>query len=234
MKKLSLAARLFSLVLAAAMLFSLASPVGAVGSGDTLRYEKVDNRAVSASLLQPLQEEAEETAAYADTDMVRVSIVLENASTLEAGFSTANIAANAAAMNYRKGLRDSQTAMTAAIEKATHEKLDVAWNLTLAANLISANVPYGQIETIEKVPGVKAVVVEPRYEPAVVSKEETADPNMGTSSEMIGSPATWGRPAIPAQARGSPSLTPASIPIISPSPLPDWTTPWRKEPSWRV
>lgn len=191
MKKSSLSVRLFSLVLAAAMLFSLASPVGATGSSHTLHYEKVDNRAVSASLLQPVQEEADETTTYADTDMVRVSIVLEKASTLEAGFSTANIAANAAAMNYRKGLQAGQSAMTAAIEQATHEKLDVAWNLTLAANIISANVPYGQIETIEKVPGVKTVVIEPRYDPAVVSKEETADPNMGTSSEMIGSPATW-------------------------------------------
>ena len=103
-------------------------------------------------------------------DIVRVSIVLEKASTLNAGFSTMGIAQNAAAMRYRKDLQAEQAAMAASIEKATHSKLDVAWNLTLAANMISANVPYGQIETIEGVRGVKDVVIEPQYEPAVVPK----------------------------------------------------------------
>ena len=81
--------------------------------------------------------------------------------------------------------------MTAAIERATEEKLDVVWNLTLAANLISANVPYGQIQAIQSLPGVKEVVVETRYEPCVVDMEETADPNMATSHLQIGSSNAW-------------------------------------------
>lgn len=191
MKNSSLPARMLSLLLAVTVLLSLAGPAGATGAHDMLSYEKVDNSAVSASLLHLAEEETGETSPYADTDLVRVSIVLEKASTLEAGFSTLDIAHNTAAMNYRRGLQAEQSAMTASIEKATHSELDVAWNLTLAANIISANVPYGQIETIRKVRGVKTVVLEPRYEPAVVSKEETADPNMATSSEMIGSPDAW-------------------------------------------
>lgn len=41
-------------------------------------------------------------------------------------------------------------------------RLDVVWNLTLAANLISANVKYGQIQDILSVDGVADVVVEQR------------------------------------------------------------------------
>ena len=90
------------------------------------------------------------------------------------------IAQNAAAMRYRKALQTEQSAMAASIEKATHSKLDVAWNLTLAANMISANVPYGQIETIEGVRGVKDVVIEPQYEPAVVPKGTKRKPQTPT------------------------------------------------------
>ncbi len=41
--------------------------------------------------------------------------------------------------------------MTARIEQAMGTELDVVWNLTLAANIISANVQYGQIEDIKAV-----------------------------------------------------------------------------------
>lgn len=41
----------------------------------------------------------------------------------------------------------------------------MVWNLTLAANIISANVEYGDISAIEAVPGVEEVLVERRYEP---------------------------------------------------------------------
>ena len=36
----------------------------------------------------------------------------------------------------------------------------MVWNLTLATNIISANVQYGQIEKIENVQGVKQVLIE--------------------------------------------------------------------------
>lgn len=61
----------------------------------------------------------------------------------------------------------------------------MVWNLTLAANLISANVNYGQIDEIEALPGVEKVLIEPVYSPAVV-ETNTAEPNMATSPEMIG------------------------------------------------
>lgn len=94
-------------------------------------------------------------------------------------------------MAYRDHLKEEQLAITASVEEAVGNKLDVAWNLTLAANIISANVEYGQIGTIEAVPGVAQVLLETRYEPDVVTRDERNDPNMATSSVQIGSNAAW-------------------------------------------
>ena len=70
-------------------------------------------------------------------------------------------------------------------------ELDVVWNLTLAANIISANVQYGQIEDIKAVSGVRDVVLEALYEPCEVDEGEEYEPNMSTSPEQIGSPAAY-------------------------------------------
>lgn len=152
---------------------------------------KIDNDALEARLEQPIVTEPEEEAPYGATDVVRVSILLEKESTLAAGFSTAEIGQNAAAMAYRETLKADQEALSARISRAVGEELQVHWNMTLAANIISADLQYGQIETVKAIPGVKDVVLETRYSPAVVDRQEAADPNMATSSAQIGSPAAY-------------------------------------------
>jgi hypothetical protein len=44
--------------------------------------------------------------------------------------------------------------MTQRIEKTIGCELDVVWKLSLAASLISANIPYGRVEQIRGIPGV--------------------------------------------------------------------------------
>lgn len=188
MKK-HLSVRLLSLLLVVAMLFSFAVPVRAAEEPSVkLPFEQVDNSAVSAPRPNAVEEREQVSPAYADTDIVRVSIVMEQASALEAGFSTQGIATNQAAVTYRQELRAQQDTMTDRIEKAIGAPLDVAWNLTLAANLISANVAYGQIGAIEQVPGVREVILENRYEPQT---GETVDPNMMVSVDMTGTQLVW-------------------------------------------
>ncbi|MBE6945440.1 MAG: hypothetical protein E7459_05055, partial [Ruminococcaceae bacterium] len=184
--------RALSLLLALAMVLSFAVPAQATAGNHTeVHFEQVDNSLVSANMLTGREETIVEEQPYADTDLVRVSIFLEQNSTVEAGFSTEGIAYNAQAMAYRDELRRNQQTVTAAIEQATGETLNVVWNLTLAANLISANVPYGQIEEIASVAGVEQVLLETQYQPDVVGKEETVDPNMATSGKQIGSHFAW-------------------------------------------
>lgn len=187
-KRLSI--RVLSLLLVAALLTGIAAPVTAVSSDSTVTFTQVDNSAVSVSLLERSDEESDTTADYNDTDVVRVSIIMEKDSTIKAGFSTMDIASNTAAISYREGLKNDQINMVSKIEKVLDTDLDVVWNLTLAANLISANVEYGQIEEIEKLPGVKSVVIENQYLPTEV-ESTTVIPNMATSSAQTGSSLVW-------------------------------------------
>ena len=191
--------RAMAVLLALVMTLSLVTPswaagrstVATRGENNGITWEKVDN------INLPTKENAavaDETQQYADTDVVRVSIVLSDPSTLEKGFTAADIAAGSRqAMKYRDKLESKQGKMVKTISKKAldGQALDVVWNLTLATNIISANVQYGQIEKIENVKGVKQVLIETRYEPCVVKESETTDPNMATSSNMIGSNFAW-------------------------------------------
>ena len=188
----NLTQRILCLVLAAVMVFGLAAPAAAAGHSTNIRFERID----AASSLEVIgQTTAAEEAApnHESEDIVRVSIVLDKPSTLHSGFSTMDVAENVQAQAYRADLKAAQETLTDRIEKTIGSKLDVVWNLTLAANLISANVKFGQIAAIEAVPGVSQVILENVYEPAVVadSVTEEADPNQISSTIMTGSVNVW-------------------------------------------
>ena len=197
MKNKGLLRRVLAIALTVAMLAGFAIPAGATGADNVLvpEVQKVDNSDVSAKLPLSTVEEAEDAPLYSDNEVVRVSIVLEDESTVAAGYSTQSIAQNNSAVAYRANLQKEQESVTAAIERNAlgGKKLDVEWNLTLVANIISANVEFGKIADIEKVDGVKEVVVETRYEPQVVSVDDNSayDPNMAVSSQMNGSNIAW-------------------------------------------
>ncbi len=141
--------RLISMLLVFVLLAGFVFPASAV-AGNGVSFDLIGNSAVSNPLRPRQNETNQSTMVYDDNEIVRVSIVLTQTPTLQAGFSTLGIANNNQAMNYRNQLRNDQLAVTARIEQAMGQKLDVVWNLTLAANLISANVKYGQIKDIAK------------------------------------------------------------------------------------
>lgn len=185
--------RVLSLLLVLTMLAGFLIPAGAAGteSGTQgLEFEKTEN--VGSEMLAETAEgeEKEDAATHTDSDVVRVSIVLDKAPAMEL-YGTADITANTAVASYRNELKAQQNSVARKIETATGEKLDVVWNLTFAANLISANVEYGQIEQIRGISGVQKVVLETRYVPMVVDQNETANPNMATSPVQIGSSTAW-------------------------------------------
>ena len=187
--------RLCTLLLVLAMVFGMVTPAAAAAkpTGTAVPWEQVDSSEVTASVPR---ENTPEVPAQEDRDpaeIVRVSIVLEQPSVVEKGFSAQGIADNSRATAYRDRLERKQEAMAKTISKKAldGEKLDVVWNLTLAANLISAQVPFGKLDAIRTIPGVKAVVEERQYQPAVVSGDSTADPTMATSGEMTGAFAAW-------------------------------------------
>ncbi|MBQ2921462.1 MAG: S8 family serine peptidase, partial [Oscillospiraceae bacterium] len=180
--------RILSLVLAAVMVLGLFPAVSAAPAG--LRWEKVDVDVSWDKTDRLAADEIHGQTAHKPTDMVRVSIVLEDAPTLKAGYSTESIGSNAAARAYDQDLQKVQQTMakTISAQALGGRKLDVVWNLTLASNIISANVPYGKLDAVKAVDGVKDVVLERQY---ALDDAEKVEPNMYTSAGMIGTPAVW-------------------------------------------
>lgn len=196
MKTRHLFTRVLSMALVCVMLLGfLPATVAAEGesvkTNGNITWEKTDE-IYKQDLSDRLAEEVENLSEYKDTDVVRVSIILKAASTLAKGFKAENISGNSAAMSYRASLKSAQASIEKTISEKVlgGEKLDVVWNLTLAANLISANVPFGKIEAIKAISGVEDVVIERSYAPCV-TEIGGADPQMATSGTMIGSYTAW-------------------------------------------
>ncbi|MDD6679143.1 MAG: S8 family serine peptidase [Firmicutes bacterium] len=188
MKKQSVFKRILSFALILCMLSSFAVPAAAAEETG-IRFEQIDNSAVKGS---PIQEEPVDVSAsaeqYGDEDIVRVSIVVDGDSVMDAGYSTSDILNNSAALKHMDKVKKNQKNLEKKIEKALGKKLKVQRNLTLAANIISADVAYGDISAIESVSGVSQVVLETRYAPC----EATADPNMAIASQnMTGAKQAW-------------------------------------------
>ena len=150
--------RAMAVMLALVLTLSLVTPTWAMssssvatkGENNGITWEKVDNIKLPIKENAAVEEEAQQQ--YADTDVVRVSIVLSDPSTLDKGFSASDIASGSKkAMKYRDKLESKQDKMAKTISKKAldGQSLDVVWNLTLATNIISANVPYGDIEAIK-------------------------------------------------------------------------------------
>ena len=150
---------------------------------DTLHIKKL------GEIEQEEDEEEELNFEFNPEDIVRVSIVLDKPSTIDAGYSTEGIGTNRKAIAYRDQVKQQQRQVTKTIESKLNKTLDVKWNLTLAVNIISANVRYGDINKIKMVDGVKKVFLENRYEP---SEDSVSDPQTAnTSSGMVGATAAW-------------------------------------------
>ena len=167
--------KLLALLLALALTLGLALPAGAL-----------EDRGEESAPEAPADQ-----APYALTDLVRVSIELEEPATLDRGYSMEHIAENTEALRCRDSLKQKQAEAQARIEAAIGSKLDVKWNLTLLMNLISAEVRYGDLDAIRAVPGVKSVFLENQYE-APKDAEEGEHPNTAnTSTFMVGAADTW-------------------------------------------
>ena len=179
--------RLLSWLLVLCMVFGMVPNVRAAG----VRWEETD-QAITAEFSDRVVQK-DETEKHAPDELVRVSIVLEKPSAVEAGYATMGIAGNARAMEYQAQLLTTQKRMekTISAQALKGRPMDVVWNMTLVGNIISAWVPYGSLEEIAAVSGVKAVAMEAQYEPAVVERIEGVEPNAYLSSGMIGSNSLW-------------------------------------------
>ncbi len=179
--------KLLSLLLAVAMVVTTYHvPSRAAGidgikdlfNGEFNRGIEKDGAYLNVPKLGEQEETAEEIKPIDLSEVLRVSIVLDKPGTIDAGYQMKNIAKNSSAMAYRQTVRAQQAAVTAQIERATGKKLDVKWNLTLAANIISANMTRGDMLKASLVSGVKKIVPENRYEAPIAEPETSITPGM--------------------------------------------------------
>ena len=177
------AKRLLAFVLALVMVLGLV-PVSGAASGLSWHETALD---IQPDQSHRLVSDSEADGLTAPTDSVRVSIVLEDEPTIGAGFVTRGIALDQQAISYDQALVRRQKAMEQTISARAlgGRKLDVVWNLTLVANIISANVPYGALDEIRAVPGVREVRLERKYSP------DTAEPQTYASGGMTGAVEVW-------------------------------------------
>ena len=181
--------RLAAFFLAVCLLASYAVPVRAAG----VHWQEVDINAPAPDLTDRQVEEIPSETGYQATDIVRVSIVLAEKSTVQAGYATMGIARNQEAMAYQDSLRTAQETMAQTISAQVlgGRALDVVWNLTLVGNIISANVPYGKLEEIRQLPGVEDAFVEQWYAPQTTEEADVVSPQTYISSGMTGAGLAW-------------------------------------------
>ena len=179
--------RVCAVLLSLCMLLSLL-PVSGLATEVPVTFTQVDNTVLpdEVALENPNPSESADTDVPADDEVVRAIILLEKASVLDAGYSSADLAKNASAMAYKDELILSQDAMIRRIETLAGAALEVKAQLTIGVNGICVSVPYGDIAAIEKVPGVREVYLEQIHYP-----EETAEPDTVTSGEMVNFYSAW-------------------------------------------
>lgn len=185
--------RLLALTLSLSMVLGSVSIAhaedGTSNGDDVLTWEKMENSSLLESVnlnAQTVQTQAE--SQFADDEEVRVFIVLDEESVLEAGYSTMNLGLDDEVLGYADDLEAAQAAVISQIsdEVLDGEELEVNYQLSLITNAISAQVEYGQIKQIKEVEGVEAVYLVPVYE-----LTEQAEPDTFTAGEMVGSYQTW-------------------------------------------
>ncbi len=199
MKKLFRSKAILSLALVLSLLFSTAAPAFSANAAEVAKdsngyyFEKVDNSAIKVSSIEDGRLVNNGiSATLKATDKVRVSIVLDGSSVIDEGYSTEDLATNKEAVSYITKLKKQQKSMEKKISSAIKGDLDVQWNLTVAGNIISADVQYGDLDAIASVSGVKQVVVETKYEPC--SPVVSDNPNMAISGgSMTGAHEAWAK-----------------------------------------
>lgn len=144
--------RVLAMLLVLALAVGLMPTVLASESKESVTFKQVSNDMLERSIRPDLAVDENDNTepeagavTYQAHDLVRVSIVLKDESTLEAYSDAAaegTLAEDAAAIAYREQLQRKQDSIVKQIsaQVLNRQSLDVVWNMTLVANMISANV----------------------------------------------------------------------------------------------
>lgn len=181
--------RILALILSVCMLLSLTLPVSAEGENVTseeLVIENLDPSQANVELLDKLEAD-QELALKEEIDqdqIVKVIVIMESQSIVEQD-NMAVVSEETAAMS--SALEAEQNQVIAQIEDAVLDGVDlqVNYHFTWLVNGFAADVPYGTINAIKALDGVKKVLLQPVYEVCTSNIDTISD---GT---MIGRESAW-------------------------------------------
>lgn len=154
--------------------------------------EEIDNPGVNLKqnqTAQPLEREL-----YDADETVRAIVILEGESLLDQGFTTAQISANAASVASQvETMAQRQANVLERIETLTDSPVSVKYHYNVTINGMALEVPYGALEQIRAIPGVKDAVVANRYDlpENEVANTNVATPSMYATKISFGSALTW-------------------------------------------
>jgi len=156
----------------------------------TVTAKEVENPGVDLKLQQ--SQETVEQVPYDDAESVRVIVVLEDKSLLDHGFTTTQIAANGTGVaRQMETLVRRQETVIQSIEKIVDEPVQVKYRYNVAVSGLALEVPYGTLEEIRQLPGVKSAFVAPQYDLPEDMTDPAAEPNMYATKDTVGSAMTW-------------------------------------------
>lgn len=163
-----------------------------ITDGVTVTAEETENPGVD--LKQDLNRIDEDLADadYDPNETVRVIVVLEDKGLLEQGFATAEIASNSTQVARQvETLARRQENVLQSINRVVDEPVEAKYHYSVALNGLAIEIPYGDLEEIQALPGVKTAFVAPCYEAPQDMTDETSAPNMYTSGKTVGAVQTW-------------------------------------------
>lgn len=156
-------------------------------NADGTTIEKVDRSEVTADLTKDSEHKTLKEQTVKDDEPVRVIILMDGEAVLES-----NPDAKWTLVNKVKSalIERKQNSVVSKIEKNVLNKkeLDIKYHYTWLVNGVAAEVPFGMIDEIEEISGVKKVVIQQVYS---TNKEEIA-PYTLSDGVMIGREETWG------------------------------------------
>lgn len=168
-------------------------------SGEVI-VEEIEN--TGADLKQQASSELE-VSLYEDDEIVRVIVVLEEESLLELGYTTQQISENSGAVaSAAEAMQRSQAALMLSINAAISDymggvsffgvqELEAKYNYNVAISGVAVEVPYGVLEDIRQLDGVKEAFVAPQYSLPEEMPVNVADPSMINTKDTFGSAQTW-------------------------------------------
>lgn len=120
-------------------------------------------------------------------ELVRVIVIMEEASIIDAN---PNAVPNGIALIEAQELEEEQNAVISTIENDIlgGEPLEVSYQYSWLLNGFAARLPYGKIDQVEALEGVKKVVLQPVYHPL---EDRVSEPMTDTEDGMIGRGEAW-------------------------------------------